>query len=138
MNALQVRDALASVLEAAVPFDQADAGDRFVSGMVGEANVSERVFLLIDTETPAPINLKFQSTYTIGFDLAVFYSSSPESTDRRLRDYFTILQALWAPSVKQDNPHIHEVEISSAGVVNAGDRTVVARWRLRVMYNPQE
>ncbi|GMV72964.1 MAG: hypothetical protein AMXMBFR77_28010 [Phycisphaerales bacterium] len=138
MNALAVRDALTAALEDATPIDQASVSDRFVSGMRGEASVAERVFLLIDTETPAPSNLKYQSTYTIGFDLAVFYSADEDSTRRRLRDYRTILVAFFTPAVKAAFPDIHEVEVSSAGVTNAGERTVVARWRLRVLYNPQE
>lgn len=139
MNAVDVRQTLIDAMEAAEPYDKASAGDAFQSGLEVEGDFAERAFLFLDTEpaAPAPPN-SFPGAYVVGFDLAVFYWRDVDSMERRLRDYRTILVALWAPTIKRSRPHIWNVEIQSAGVLIVSDRSVAARWTVRVTYNPQE
>lgn len=136
MRATEVRDKIVQAVEGIAPDNVAHAGDVFRQAPPQlDYPPRDRVFMVTRTIPQAPADLLFAGAdpYDITFELAVSYTSTPNSQDRVLLDGDLICDAI--KLLESQNAQILFTDVKGAADFEDGQGNRLCTLSIRVVYD---
>jgi len=139
LRAVEVKNKIVSAVEAIEPDSKAHAGDLFRQAPPSlDYPPRDRVFLVTRTIPQSPADLLFAGAdpYDITFELAVTYTSTPNSQDRVLNDGDLICDAV--KLLESQNQQILFTEVKGAADFEDGQGNRFCTLSIRVVYDRRD